>query len=211
VQFCLLGSILKEEGTMLRRFAALSTLLLAGFILTGLSTPAFAASEPQGNPWWIWILVFFALVAFVGIILWWWLRGEKEDELELPSAVESEEPSVYTKAHLPEVEVKAPSVDVDLPAADVEAPAPTKPDDLKRIEGIGPKIASVLRASGIATFSQLADANVGQLRHILEQADPRLLRLADPTTWPEQAELAAQGAWEALEELQDRLQGGRRS
>jgi len=33
--------------------------------------------------------------------------------------------------------------------------------------------------------------------------------LADPTTWPKQAEYAADGEWDALEEYQDFLDGGR--
>ncbi len=81
-----------------------------------------------------------------------------------------------------------------------------KPDDLKLIEGIGPKVAGILQAAGIHTFTQLAQTEVGTLRRILEDAD---LRLADPATWPEQARLAAKGDWEGLKKLQDSLKGGR--
>ncbi len=84
--------------------------------------------------------------------------------------------------------------------------SPEKPDDLKVIEGIGPKIASTLQAAGIQTFAQLAQTEVETLHRILEDAG---LRLADPTTWPEQARLAAKGNWEALKKLQDSLKGGR--
>jgi predicted flap endonuclease-1-like 5' DNA nuclease len=82
---------------------------------------------------------------------------------------------------------------------------------LKLIEGIGPKLSAVLGAAGITTFAQLAAADVGHLRTILARQDLRLLRLADPTTWPEQAALAAAGQWEALEKLQGELKGGRRA
>jgi NADH-quinone oxidoreductase subunit I len=92
-----------------------------------------------------------------------------------------------------------------------EAVAPSEPDDLTRIEGIGPKIAGVLQAAGITTFAQLADAEASRIQQILEEADPKLLRLADPTTWPKQARLAASGKWEALEKWQDRLKGGKES
>lgn len=85
-----------------------------------------------------------------------------------------------------------------------------EPDDLKLVEGIGPKISSVLQAAGIATFAQLADASADQIKEILEAENPNLLRLADPTTWPDQAKLAANGEWEALETLQDELKGGLR-
>jgi predicted flap endonuclease-1-like 5' DNA nuclease len=101
----------------------------------------------------------------------------------------------------------APSRVAEAPAP-VAKPAPPTPDDLKRIEGIGPKISSVLQAAGIMTFAQLAATDMSRLRQILTEAG--LAALADPTTWPEQANLAAAGKWDALEVLQDELKGGRR-
>ncbi len=88
-------------------------------------------------------------------------------------------------------------------------PVPSKPDDLKRIEGIGPKIAELLNAAGITTFAQLAQTDVETLRQILVKAGRRFA-LASPETWPEQAALAAKGDWDALKRLQDSLKGGRR-
>lgn len=80
--------------------------------------------------------------------------------------------------------------------------------DLQKIEGIGPKIASILNAHGIHTFGDLAEAAVEELQKCLAEAGPRY-RLANPETWPTQARLAAEDKWEALNELQDRLKGGR--
>lgn len=91
----------------------------------------------------------------------------------------------------------------------VEAePAPVKPDDLKIVEGIGPKIEGILHEAGIKTFAQLAAASVSQLEKIVREDAG--IRVAFPDTWPEQARLAAEGAWNALEKLQDELKGGRR-
>ena len=81
-------------------------------------------------------------------------------------------------------------------------------DDLTRIEGIGPKIAGILAEAGITTYAALAATPVERLRELLDAAGPRF-RMHDPTTWPEQAHLAASGEWDALEELQERLVGGR--
>jgi predicted flap endonuclease-1-like 5' DNA nuclease len=108
-----------------------------------------------------------------------------------------------------EVDIAPPPVDVigEEPAA--WAPLPGAADDLKLIEGIGPKIASVLQGAGIETFAHLAATDVDRLQAILREVDPRLLRLADPRTWPEQARLAAVGEWDALTELQGKLKGGR--
>ncbi|HIO97451.1 MAG TPA: formate dehydrogenase subunit gamma [Leucothrix sp.] len=81
-------------------------------------------------------------------------------------------------------------------------------DNLKKIEGIGPKIEELLHAGGITTFSQLSQSQFDDLKAILNEAGPRY-KMHNPKTWPEQAELADKGAWDELSELQDRLLGGR--
>lgn len=89
----------------------------------------------------------------------------------------------------------------------VETAAPIQPDDLEIVEGIGPKIAGMLKAHGIVTFAQLAATDVAVLQKIMLEAN---LRIADPGTWPEQARLAAEGKFEELQKLQDSLRGGRK-
>ncbi|MBN2501532.1 MAG: hypothetical protein JXB38_12190 [Anaerolineales bacterium] len=89
------------------------------------------------------------------------------------------------------------------------APAHDKlADDLTKIEGIGPKISQILSKEGITTFTALAATEESRLEAILEAAGSRF-SLAEPETWPEQAELAAAGKWDELTALQDRLTGGR--
>jgi len=92
--------------------------------------------------------------------------------------------------------------------AKAETAAPVKPDDLTKIEGIGPKISGLLQAADIKTYAQLAKAETSRLSQILQEAGPQF-KLANPTTWPKQAALAAAGKWEELETLQDQLKGGR--
>lgn len=82
------------------------------------------------------------------------------------------------------------------------------PNDLKIVEGIGPKIEGLLHAAGVKTWSDLAATNVDRLKEILAEAGERY-RLADPTTWPKQAELAAAGKWDELKEYQAFLNGGK--
>jgi predicted flap endonuclease-1-like 5' DNA nuclease len=81
-------------------------------------------------------------------------------------------------------------------------------DDLKRIEGIGPKIEKMLNDDLIYTWAELAAAPVDRLKGILRKGGDRY-KMHDPTSWPDQAKLAAQGRWKDLEQLQDILQGGR--
>ena len=83
-----------------------------------------------------------------------------------------------------------------------------KLDDLKIIEGVGPKIEELFHAAGITTWAELAETSADRLKEILVEAGSRY-QMHDPTTWPQQAGLAAAGKWEELESLQERLDGGR--
>jgi predicted flap endonuclease-1-like 5' DNA nuclease len=83
-----------------------------------------------------------------------------------------------------------------------------KQDDLKAVEGIGPKIEGLLKDAGIKTWRALSQTSVERIQEILDAAGPRY-KLADPGTWPKQAEMAADGRWDDLQEYQDFLQGGR--
>lgn len=81
------------------------------------------------------------------------------------------------------------------------------PEDLKIVEGIGPKIEGILKAEGVNTWSDLAGTSVGRLKEILAAAGDRY-KLAKPNTWPKQAGLAAAGKWGELQEYQDYLDKG---
>ena len=83
-----------------------------------------------------------------------------------------------------------------------------KKDDLKKIEGIGPKIASLLNNAGIHTFRELSKTKAKGIKAILEKAGKRY-QMHDPTTWPKQAEMAADGKWDELKKWQDELDGGK--
>jgi subtilisin-like proprotein convertase family protein len=82
------------------------------------------------------------------------------------------------------------------------------PDNLKEIEGIGPKIEELLNHAGIMTFAQLAASSVETLQGILDEAGSAFNR-HEPTTWAQQAQLAANGQWDELRAWQDELDGGR--
>lgn len=84
----------------------------------------------------------------------------------------------------------------------------TKGDDLAKIEGIGPKLATVLGEAGISTFAQLAAASVEDVQKILDEAEGNYARF-NPETWPAQAQLAADGKWDELKAWQDELNGGK--
>ncbi len=81
-------------------------------------------------------------------------------------------------------------------------------DDLKKVEGIGPKIEELLKAAGIKTFAKLSETDVASIKEILVAAGPRFASKV-PGTWPKQAGLAAAGKWDELKKWQDELDGGK--
>ncbi len=85
---------------------------------------------------------------------------------------------------------------------------PSDPSDLKVVEGIGPKIEALLKEEGITSWEKLAASTSERLQDILDAAGEHF-RIHDPTTWPAQAQLAADGNWDLLEEYQEQLKGGR--
>lgn len=83
-----------------------------------------------------------------------------------------------------------------------------KAEELEQIEGIGPKIAMLLYDAGIFTFRDLAITPVYKIEEILQSAGPQFAS-HDPSTWTQQAKLAAEGRWEDLKALKFYLIGGR--
>ncbi|MFK7937502.1 MAG: 50S ribosomal protein L27, partial [Saprospiraceae bacterium] len=72
-----------------------------------------------------------------------------------------------------------------------------KVDDLKIVEGIGPKIEQLLNEGGINTWQELADSKVETLQGILDAAGSRY-RVHNPSTWAQQAQLCVDGNWTEL-------------
>ncbi len=147
---------------------------------------------------------------------------------QMPTGVDAELESV-----IEELEYSAPVVVVEdsvatpLEAAPIEMPAEETTsraataekitlssgqkfnfDDLKIVEGIGPKIEELFHNAGITTWVQLATTDVEKMKEILAEAGSRY-QMHDPATWAKQAELAAAGEWEAFEKYLDELKGGR--
>ena len=117
------------------------------------------------------------------------------------AAPKKETKKAEPKAAAPKVEAKK-----EAPKAKPAAKkASGKADDLKKIEGIGPKIASTLVEAGVATFADLAKTSPEKISEII--AGVRGNHVTD--TWPEQAQLAADGKWDELKKWQDELDGGK--
>lgn len=151
-------------------------LIFTSLALMTLASCAQTESTKQGWPWWIWLLIILVLV----ISIYFLIRAMGRKEQEATQQIEKVEP--------------------------IPTPQPEAPDDLTMIEGIGPKIQSVLQAAGIKKFTEVADMAPEAIKQLLTDAG---LRLGVTDTWPQQAKLAAEGKFEELKELQDKLSGGR--
>jgi len=142
----------------------------------------------------------------------------KAPKVEAPKGPKKEVSKIEEVADTPVVEAKA-AAPVEEPKAEEASKveeAPKKPkaskkkgaDKLTKIEGIGPKIESLLKDAGITTFALLSEAEPDRIREILLAAGNRY-KMHDPTTWPKQAAMAAADNWEELKEYQDKLDGGK--
>ncbi len=84
-------------------------------------------------------------------------------------------------------------------------------NDLKIVEGIGPKISDIFNKRGITTWKALSESDPVMLKKYLIEDGGELYRIHVPDTWPHQARLAFEGKWEELKELQEQLVGGKKA
>lgn len=117
--------------------------------------------------------------------------ADAKEEVEIDVELEK----ARTVAAVPSVPIKTPKADDD------------KPDDLKIIEGIGPKIEEILQNVGIKTYHKLSETSPTQLSSILLAAGNRY-KSHNPGTWPKQSRMAADGKWDELKAWQEELDGG---
>ncbi len=97
---------------------------------------------------------------------------------------------------------EAPKVEKAAPKADA------KGDDLKKVEGVGPKVMGIFNEAGIHTFADMAAKTPEELKEILAPHGGRYAGMSTDT-WPKQAQLASEGKWEELQKWQDELDGGK--
>lgn len=123
-------------------------------------------------------------------------------------------PSGTEVAEAPKAKAAPKAAAKAAPAKETAAPKATPKagaeggDDLRKIEGVGPKIAEILTNAGLGSFEAVSKASADEIREILAEAGNRY-KSHDPTTWPKQAEFAAAGKWDELKEWQDQLNGGK--
>jgi len=147
-------------------------------------------------------------------------QGEKEgkEEAEAPKKEAAPKAEVKQAVKAQPVAKQTAAVEEKVEVAQKEEPkkeakkkaAPkkeAKADDLTKIEGVGPKAAEALTNAGLDTFAKVAKSKADKMKEILTEASSRMAHL-DPTSWPKQAKMAADGKWDELKEWQDNTKGG---
>ncbi|WP_419213746.1 30S ribosomal protein S2 [Maribacter sp. X9] len=137
-------------------------------------------------------------------------EGKKEKSAKKKEALDKPEPTpakVDTKPN--PVVAKVPNVEVDVEATQkaVANDSTSEADDLTKIEGVGPKAAEALVAAGMTSYADIAKGDPEKIKEILTESSSRMAHL-DPTSWPKQAKMAADGKWDELQAWQDNVKGG---
>jgi predicted flap endonuclease-1-like 5' DNA nuclease len=138
------------------------------------------------------------------------IQPESAEKKAEPSVTDGTVTGVNTAAVSAPALVTEPEPEVIAePEPEPEAsPAPSdEPDDLQKIEGIGPTVSRALVSQGIDTFAKLAEQSLDDLRDALAAEGVRFAPSAE--SWAEQAGYAARGDWDGLATLQDTLISGR--
>ena len=83
-----------------------------------------------------------------------------------------------------------------------------KQDDLKIVEGIGPKIEGLFHNYNIKTWKDLSNITVSKCREVLDSGGEKY-RLHDPASWPMQARMCYEGKWKDLYRWQEEHKHGK--
>ncbi len=148
-------------------------------------------------------------------------KAEKLSEKDMEDMKAADKKSAEAEVSAPEKETPAPKAEKteekttakeetkkETPKKEVVEKADEAADDnLTKIEGIGPKAAEALSNAGVDSYEKLAETDPEKIKEILTAASSRMAHL-DPTSWPKQAKMAADGKWDELKEWQDNAKAG---
>ena len=143
---------------------------LALMMLFGLTGCVQHEDGTRPLAWWVWLII----ILLIAVVFWLIFRPKGEEKTSTSEQYPTKtEPVVESVSAVPVVDLPAP-VMVEPPIE----PMSFEPDDLKIIEGIGPKINSILHAAGVLTFNQLAEMDPNKIMELLTAAG---IRLAEPS------------------------------
>jgi predicted flap endonuclease-1-like 5' DNA nuclease len=154
-------------------------------------------------------LLWFSLALVLGVIIGITLRS-----VSARRQVAAARDTVVDLDELERLRARVIELEAALDGRDVPSHAPTaevpgahrvlghdiERDDLTVIEGLGPGACELCHGIGILTWADLAETEVSLLRTMLDDAGARY-QVHDPTTWPVQAQLLAEGRWDEFRDL----------
>ena len=103
---------------------------------------------------------------------------------------------------------KSRSFSFNAPEAKAAFGKSIKENDLKLVEGIGPKIEELFHNFGIKTWKALSETSADKCQEVLDSGGKRY-RIHDPASWPMQAKMAYEGHWQQLFEWQEKHRAGK--
>lgn len=175
------------------------------------------------------VLALGVLWTVIGFILWFMIQPQDEPTVDLSgiSRLETQVKSFDNRFRDVDARLEAKVNDVDTrlsrrfgdydsrlgkletttDARTMTFATPTAPDDLKIIEGIGPKMEAALMTAGIDSYAKLANASENQLRAAVEAAGMSFA--PSIPTWARQAQYLVDGDMDGFQAYVDELTAGR--
>jgi len=101
-----------------------------------------------------------------------------------------------------------PSISFNGDAATAAMGKKIKLNDLKVVEGIGPKISEMFINDGISTWKALSETSVADCQKVLNKGGDRY-KVHNPASWPLQAKMCYEGKWAELSKWQDEHDHGK--
>lgn len=197
----LLKKGVSQMNRSVRVFLAVVLFVLAALIAIN----NIVGQQTELSAWWLPLLLVIIGLALLLLPAGWSWRGvSRAEEAEADAAVQALQ-APPAPALLAAPEPVAAAISAPEPAAAVE---PAQPDDLTKVEGIGPKMDAALKAAGITTFARLAQTSEDDLRAAVAAAGMHFA--PSIPTWAEQAGYAARGDWDGLAAFQAALTAGRK-
>ncbi|SFR37522.1 hypothetical protein SAMN04490243_1282 [Robiginitalea myxolifaciens] len=168
----------------------------------------------------IWYWVILLLVGLIcGIIGYFWGKGSgnakdlsarltsmEVDHNRLQAELEACREKLSASASL--AAAVAPAIAFNAASAKAAFGKRIKEDDLKLVEGIGPKIESLFHNYDIKTWKSLSEVSVAKCQEVLDSGGDRY-KIHDPSSWPMQARMAYEGKWKELKKWQDQHDHGK--
>ncbi len=164
---------------------------------------------------WCWLIP--ALVGIIcGILGYFWGKGNVKTIDHTEALRELSDKNAKLEADLEACRQKLsirpqpvlPLIPFDGFAAKAAFGKSIKQDDLKIIEGIGPKIEQLFHSFGIKTWKALSEIPVAKCQEILDSGGERY-KIHDPSSWPMQARMCYENKWAELVRWQDEHKSGK--